>query len=146
MAIAITVIPLPHSQPQTQISIIFMSPTPVIIKLLQSVLTKTPWTYPPPSISCTIIYLVTQIVRNLPAMQETRVRSLDWENPLEKGMATHCNILAGKSHGQRSLAGYGPWACKGLDVTKWLTPFFNNLPLTTQPPNPPYCEAQLKSH
>ena len=30
-----------------------------------------------------------QLVKNLPAMQETWVRSLDWENPLEKGKATH---------------------------------------------------------
>ena len=32
--------------------------------------------------------LVAQMVKNLPAMQETRVRSLDWEDPLEKGMAS----------------------------------------------------------
>ena len=38
--------------------------------------------------------LVAQAVKNLPAMQETWVRSLDWEDPLEKGMATHSNILA----------------------------------------------------
>ena len=35
-----------------------------------------------------------QTVKNLPAMQETQVPSLDWEDPLEKGMATRCNILA----------------------------------------------------
>ena len=34
------------------------------------------------------------MVKYLPAMQETHVRSLDWEDPLEKGMATHCSILA----------------------------------------------------
>ena len=34
------------------------------------------------------------MVKNLPAMQETCVRSLDWEYPLEKGMATHSSILA----------------------------------------------------
>ena len=37
---------------------------------------------------------VVQTVKNLPAMQETWVRSLDWEDPLEKGMATHSSILA----------------------------------------------------
>ena len=37
---------------------------------------------------------MTQIVKNLPAVQETRVRSLGWEDPLEKGMATHSSILA----------------------------------------------------
>ena len=38
--------------------------------------------------------LVAQMVKNLPAMQETRVRSLGREDPLEKGMATHSSILA----------------------------------------------------
>ena len=35
-----------------------------------------------------------QTVKNLPAMQETRVQSLGWEDPLEEGMATHSSILA----------------------------------------------------
>ena len=35
-----------------------------------------------------------QLVKNLPAMQETCVRSLGWEDPLEEGMATHFSILA----------------------------------------------------
>ena len=39
---------------------------------------------------------VAQMVKNLPAMQETRVQSLGWEDPLEKEMATHSNILAGR--------------------------------------------------
>ena len=38
--------------------------------------------------------LVAQKVNNLPAVQETRVRSLGWENPLEKEMATCSSILA----------------------------------------------------
>ena len=38
--------------------------------------------------------LVAQTVKNLPAMQETRVQSLGWEDPLEKGMVTHSSILA----------------------------------------------------
>ena len=38
--------------------------------------------------------LVAQIVKNLPAVQETRVQSLGWEDLLEKGMATHSSILA----------------------------------------------------
>ena len=37
-----------------------------------------------------------QMVKNLPAMWETQVRSLGWEDPLEKGMATHSSILAGR--------------------------------------------------
>ena len=36
-----------------------------------------------------------QIVKNLPAIQEMRVRSVDLEDPLEKGMATRSRILAG---------------------------------------------------
>ena len=37
---------------------------------------------------------VAQMLKNLPAMQENWVRSLGWEDPLEKGMATHSSILA----------------------------------------------------
>ena len=37
---------------------------------------------------------VAQLVKNLPAMWETWVRSQDWEDPLEKGKVTHSNILA----------------------------------------------------
>ena len=40
--------------------------------------------------------LVAQLVKNLPKVQETRVRSLGWEDPQEKEMATHCSILAWK--------------------------------------------------
>ena len=39
-------------------------------------------------------FLVAQMVKNLPAMRETWIQSLGWEDPLEKGMATHSNILA----------------------------------------------------
>ena len=44
------------------------------------------------------------MVKNLPAMEETRVQSLDWEDPLEMEMATHSNILAG-----RILMNRGAW-------------------------------------
>ena len=40
------------------------------------------------------VSLVAQLVKNLPAMWETQSRSLGWEDPLEKGMATHPSILA----------------------------------------------------
>jgi len=40
--------------------------------------------------------LVAQLVKNLPAVQETCVRSLGWEDPLKKEMATHSSILAWK--------------------------------------------------
>ena len=48
------------------------------------------------------------LVKNLPAVQETRVRSLGWEDPLEKEMLSTLVFLPGEFHGQRSLAGYSP--------------------------------------
>ena len=48
--------------------------------------------------------LVAQMVKNLPAVQETHVRSLGWEDLLEKGIYTHTSaFLTKESHGQRSL-------------------------------------------
>ena len=46
--------------------------------------------------SKTRVSLLAQMVKHLPAMQETRVQSLGWEDPLEKEMATHSSILAWK--------------------------------------------------
>ena len=46
----------------------------------------------PHCVAC--VSLVAQLVKNLPAMWETWVQSLGWEDPLEKGMATHSSILA----------------------------------------------------
>ena len=46
--------------------------------------------------------MVAQMVKNLPAMQETWVRSLGMEDPLEKGMAMYSSILPGEFHGQRA--------------------------------------------
>ena len=59
-----------------------------------------------------------QKVKNLPTVQETCVRSLGWEDPLEKGMATHSSILAWRTQGDRSLVGYSPWGCKESDTTE----------------------------
>ena len=53
-------------------------------------------------------------------MQETQVRSLGRDDPLEKEMATHSSTLAWKSHGLRNLVGYSPWGCKELDMTERL--------------------------
>ena len=59
------------------------------------------------------------MAKNLPAMWGARVQSLDWEDPLKKGMATHSSILLpGEFHGQRSLASYSPWGCKELETTE----------------------------
>ena len=58
------------------------------------------------------------MVKNPPAMQETRVRSLGQEDPPEKEMETHCRIAAWKVHGQRNLVGYSPERIsKVLDMT-----------------------------
>ena len=62
--------------------------------------------------------LVAQMVKRLSAMQEIRVRSLGWEDPLEKDMAAHSSILAWKTHGRRSLVGYCPWGHKEWDTTE----------------------------
>ena len=61
-----------------------------------------------------------QTVKRLPTMRETQVQSLAREDLLEKEMATHSNILPGKSHGPRSLVGYSPWGRKESDKTEWL--------------------------
>ena len=49
-----------------------------------------------------------QRLKRLPVMRETRVRSLSWEDPLEKEMQPTPVLLPGESHGRRSLAGYSP--------------------------------------
>ena len=59
------------------------------------------------------------MVKNPPAMRETWVRSLGWEDPLEEGIATHFSILAWRI--QRSLAGCSPWGHQELDTTEWLS-------------------------
>ena len=51
--------------------------------------------------------LVAQMVKNPPAMQETWVQPLGWEDPLEEGMATHSRILAWRIHMDRGV-GYSP--------------------------------------
>ena len=61
--------------------------------------------------------LVAQVVRNLPALQETWVQSLGWEDPL--GWEEHTPVFfPGGSHGLRSLVGYSPWGCKESDTTE----------------------------
>ena len=65
-----------------------------------------------------ILTFMAQMVKNLPAVQETWFQSLGGEDPLEKGMATHSSILVGEFHGQRSLVGYSPRGHKELDMTE----------------------------
>ena len=68
-----------------------------------------------------IIFLVAQTVKNLPAMQETWVQSPCWEDPLEKGKASHSSIVAWRfpSHGGAWQATvHIPWGHKDVDMTK----------------------------
>ena len=70
--------------------------------------------------------LIAQLIKNLPAMQETWVRSLDWEDSLEKEMATHFSILAWRIPGTKSPVGYSPWGHKESDQTEQLDTFTFN--------------------
>ena len=57
--------------------------------------------------------LVAQLGQNPPAMRETWIRFLGWEDPLEKGKAAHSSILAWRIHGL-----YSPWGHKESDMTE----------------------------
>ena len=66
--------------------------------------------------------MLAQLVKNLPAVQETPVRSLGQEDVLEEGMATHSSYSCLENlHGRRSLAGYSPWGRKESDTTEQLS-------------------------
>ena len=62
---------------------------------------------------------MSQMVKNLPAIQETHVQSLSQEDPLEKGVATQSSILAWRI--PWTEVGHSPWGCKELDTTKRLS-------------------------
>ena len=63
--------------------------------------------------------MVAQMVRCLPAVQETQVRSLGWKDPLEKEMETHFS-LAWKIPWTEEPGGYSSWGHKESDMTEWL--------------------------
>ena len=65
--------------------------------------------------------LVAQIVKNLPAMQETWVRLLGWDDPWRREWKPTPVILPGEFHGQRKLVGCSPWGHKESDLTEQLT-------------------------
>ena len=64
--------------------------------------------------------LMALMLKNLPAMQETQVWFLGWEDPLEKGMTTHSSILTWRIPWTKET-GYSPRDCKKSDTTEWLT-------------------------
>ena len=62
--------------------------------------------------------LVAQVVKNLPAMRETQIQSLGWEDPLEEEMAIHPNILAWNIPWTEEPGGHSPWGSKESDMTE----------------------------
>jgi len=60
------------------------------------------------------------MVKNLPAVWETQVQSLGWEDPLEREWLPTPVFLPGEFHGQRNLVGFSPWGCKEPDMTEQL--------------------------
>ena len=65
--------------------------------------------------------LVAQMVKNLPAMQETLIRSLDQGRSPGEGNATHYGLLKWRIPWTEEPGGYHPWGCKELDTTEQLT-------------------------
>ena len=64
--------------------------------------------------------MVFQMVKNLPAMQETRVQYLDWEELLEKEMATHSSILTWEIPWTKEPGGLQSLGSQELDMTEKL--------------------------
>ena len=91
--------------------------------------------------------LVAQPVRSLPAIQETQVQSLGWEDPLEKEMAVHSSILAWTEEPDRLQS----WSLKEWDTTERLHlnsnrdfPLVFSFPLGTSE-LPPWSKATQKN-
>jgi len=69
------------------------------------------------------------MVKNPPKMQETQVRSLGQDDPLEKEKATLSSIIALRiPWTERSLVGCSPWGFQESDMTEWLTVSFFLIP------------------
>ena len=83
--------------------------------------------------------MVAQMVKNLPEMKETWVRSLGGEDRRRRAWQPTPAFLPGESHGQRSLVGYSPRDHKESDTTERLIrafPFRRNTVSAPQPPTP----------
>ena len=65
--------------------------------------------------------LGTQMVKNLPAIWDTWIRSLSQKNPLEKGIATHFSVLVWRISWTEEPDRHSLWGCKESYVTEWLT-------------------------
>ena len=66
------------------------------------------------------------MVKNPPAVQETQVQSLGWEDPLRRAWQRTPVFLPGESHGWRRLAGYSPCGRKALNTAEQLTFHFHD--------------------
>ena len=88
--------------------------------------------------------LVAQIVKNLPAVQKTRVQYQGQEDPVEKEMAPHSSILPWEFYGWRSLAGYSPWVRKESDMTEWLT--LQDIKLAREDPHQEWLNKENMNH
>ena len=119
------IMPLPHSQ-AFSLPVIHLPGALALLRFL-----SLPLSFPScPSFYSPLLSSSLLTVRGFPggsrgkessAMQETWVRSLGREAPLEMEMATTPVFLPGESHGQRSLEGCSPWGHKGSDMTEQLT-------------------------
>ena len=97
-------LPVPHCLPEfAQVHVLGISDSIQLSHPLQP-------SFPLPS-----IFPLAQTVKLLPTMQETQVRSLGWEDPLEKEVATHSSTLAWKIPWMEE-----PWGRKESDTTEWL--------------------------
>ena len=67
--------------------------------------------------SSLVVSLIAQLVNHLPAMQETWVRFLNWEDPLEKEMATHSSILSWRIPWTEEPSGLQSMGSQELDTT-----------------------------
>ena len=74
-------------------------------------------------LQCSWASLVAQLVKNPPAMQETWVRFLGWEDPWRRERLPTSIFWPGEFHGP-----YSPWGCKELDTTERLSLFFLWIP------------------
>ena len=70
------------------------------------------------------------MVKNSPAMQKTWIRSLDWEDPLEEGMATHSSILAWRIPLNRRAWQATVHGVADLDMTERLSTEHGRFPLS----------------
>ena len=83
--------------------------------------------------------LVAQVVKNPPAMWETWVQSLGWEDPLEEGMATHSSVLGWRIPWPEEPGGCSPWDHTASDAPERLSTRPHGSSLLSEPPGESFC-------